>query len=120
MNRRRFPRVNFPCLVILKEKGNERAILTHTENVSVSGVCVILKEEIKLFEVVGVEIDLMDFQPHVNCQGKVVWTVKRPKDDKFKPSFYDTGIELMKLDPKAKQRLEKIVQQLAKTQPTDN
>ena len=120
LDRRRFPRARFPCLVIIKEGKYERAILTHTENMSVAGVCVVLKEEIKMFEEVQVEMDLMDFQPHVVCKGKVVWTVQRPSDHPKKPSFYDIGIELFELSDNTRQRVDKIVENLTKNQSTDS
>ena len=42
LNRRKFPRVMFPCLVKISRQGEPpEMILTHTENVSSGGVCVI-------------------------------------------------------------------------------
>ncbi len=59
----------------------------------------------------------MDFQEHLKCQGKVVWAIRRREQEKTKPLFYDVGIEFVDLAPKDLQRLENIVQHLAKTIP---
>jgi len=115
LNRRRFPRVRYPCLITLRKP--EDSLLTHTENVGVGGVCIIIKKNIKRFTVLDVEIDLMDFQKHIKCQGKVVWSIRRREDEGIKPLFYDIGIEFIDLDPKDLTRLEGIVQYLAKKKP---
>ena len=43
LNRRKFPRVIYPCLVVIQNgKVDDRdVILTHTENIGIGGVCVI-------------------------------------------------------------------------------
>ena len=48
-NRRKFPRVNYPCLVVLNVRieETESVILSHTENIGIGGVCVILKQNVK-------------------------------------------------------------------------
>ncbi len=118
LNRRRFPRANYPCLVVIsraKKDSNERdVILTHTENIGVGGVCVILKQNLERFDVVDLEIDLLDLEDHIKCKGKVVWNIQRKSSEKKKPLFYDIGIEFSDISPKDKKRLEDIVNRLAK------
>ena len=47
MERRKFPRVQYPCLITLrKETPPSISILTHTENISVGGVRVIIAKKI--------------------------------------------------------------------------
>jgi c-di-GMP-binding flagellar brake protein YcgR len=111
-NRRKFPRVNYPCLVVIEGSNSDQdppAILTHTENVGIGGVCVILKDNIKIGTPVEVEIDLMDLEQHIKCQGRVVWNVQRRHDDKKKPLFYDIGIEFVNIDKNEQQRIDEIV-----------
>jgi Tfp pilus assembly protein PilZ len=111
-NRRKFPRVNYPCLVVIAGPDSNQelpAILTHTENVGIGGVCVILKDNVKISTPVEVEIDLMDLDQHIKCHGKVVWNVQRRGDDKKKPFFYDIGIEFTDIDKKEQQRIDEIV-----------
>ncbi len=113
LNRRQFPRVNYPCLLVIKDQENqENTLLTHTENVGLGGVCVILKRNIKMFSAVGIELDLLDLGDHIKCQGKVVWSVRRKMDAEKKPLFYDIGVEFDDLSPKEKDRLAAIVVKL--------
>ena len=61
-NRRQFPRILYPCLVKIIGLGDtqQESILTHTENIGVGGICVIIKKEIPLFHPVHVEIDFLE------------------------------------------------------------
>lgn len=116
LNRRRFPRVKYPCLVVLRNETGSGGgvILTHTENVGVGGVCVILKQNIKMFSEVSVELDLLDLGDHIKAKAKVVWNVQRKNDEEHKPSFYDVGLEFIDLSNKDKSRLENIIQRIIK------
>lgn len=116
LNRRRFPRVVYPCLVVIEnnEAGGKDIILTHTENIGIGGVCLILKQNIKMFTVVDLELDLLDLGNHIKCQGKVVWNVLREPDAKNKPMFYDIGLEFVDVKDEEQHRLERIIQRLAK------
>lgn len=116
LNRRKFPRVIYPCLVVIQngQVDNRDVILTHTENIGIGGVCVILKTDLKMFSHVDLELDLLDLENHIRCQGKVVWNVQRKDDAKDKPLFYDIGIEFEDLDTKEQERLDRIVKRLVK------
>ncbi len=116
LNRRKFPRANFPCLIKIIRSGEaEDVILTHTENVSIGGTCVIIKKSCELFTSVAVEIDLMDAGEPVRCQGKVVWSVRRKALEDNKPSFYDLGLEFVDIQPDDCVRLGKIIEQLVRS-----
>ena len=116
LNRRKFPRVNYPCLIkICHARGEPEMILTHTENVGVGGVSVIVKKNFQLFAPVELEIDLMDTGNHIKCQGKVVWSIRRKLTETSKPSFYDLGIEFLEIPAGEHKRLEEIVQRLVAT-----
>ena len=115
LNRRKFPRVNYPCLVVIKKgKTKDDVILTHTENIGIGGVCVILKQNIDVFSEVEVELDLLDLGEHIKCPGKVVWNVQRRPDANKKPSFYDLGIEFRELAAADRKRLDEVVERLVK------
>jgi hypothetical protein len=117
VNRRKFPRANYPCLVIIRKNHDEpEAMLTHTENLGIGGVCVILKKNLGLFAPVELEIDLMDTLPHIKCDGKIVWAVQRKDTDERKPSFFDTGIEFVNIRKDDNQRIIAIVERLMKIQ----
>jgi Tfp pilus assembly protein PilZ len=88
--------------------------LTHTENIGIGGVCVILKRGLKIFSSVALEVDLLDTEEHIKCDGRVVWSVRRRSDEKKKPLFYDIGIEFNALPQENQNRLNTIVQRLVK------
>ena len=116
-NRRKFPRVIYPCLVVIKQaQGEKDVFLTHTENLGSGGICAILKNNLKLFSPVEIELDLLDLDEHVRCQGKVVWSVKRSSKEDVKALFYDTGIEFIGISEKDYQRIETIIAALLKVQ----
>ncbi|HLF18923.1 MAG TPA: PilZ domain-containing protein [Candidatus Omnitrophota bacterium] len=116
LNRRRFPRVKFPCLVVIhqKEGDSKETILCHTENVGVGGTCIIIKQHVKLFAPVDIELDLMDMKEHVKCKGKVVWNIRRRKETDNKPLFYDIGIEFVDIKPADHKRIEDVIIKLVK------
>jgi Tfp pilus assembly protein PilZ len=107
MNRRKFPRVFFPCLI--KVRDPKDLLLTHTENISVGGVRLILKKQLAMGTSINIEIDLMDTGEHLKCQGKVVWSEQRRKNELIKPLFYDIGIEFVNVSLLDHKRLIAIV-----------
>lgn len=113
LNRRKFPRVNYPCLIIIRQNDETKDVmLTHTENVGIGGVCVTLKKGFKIFSPVDVELDLLDMGDHIKCQGKVVWSVQRRGEEKKKPLFFDTGIEFVDLSQKDFNRIQAVIERL--------
>lgn len=115
LNRRKFPRVNYPCLIVIKcGQEDQDVILTHTENVGVGGVCLILKQNIPVFTPIEIEIDLLDLGNHIRCAGRVVWNVQRKAELSKKPLFYDIGVELQGLPEEDYIRLQTIVERLVK------
>lgn len=116
LNRRRFPRVIYPCLVVVQhtEGGGKDIILTHTENIGIGGVCLVLKQDLKMFSTVELELDLLDLENHIKCRGKVVWNVQRKGDATNKPMFYDVGIEFADVTQEERERLERIIRRLVK------
>jgi len=115
LNRRKFPRVHYPCQIIIREPdGRESVILTHTENVGVGGVGVIFKKNLKLGFQVDLELDLMDLDHNICCKGKVMWSVRRKADDTHKPMFYDVGLEFIDIPDRDCQRISKVVAKLCR------
>ncbi|MDP3142904.1 MAG: PilZ domain-containing protein [Candidatus Omnitrophota bacterium] len=115
MDRRKFPRANYPCLLIVRRDHiAPEALLTHTENIGVGGVGIIIKRELNLFAPVELELDLLDMQQHIKCEGKIVWVVRRKENAQVKPLFFDVGIEFSNLSEKDHKRIEFIVNRLIK------
>ncbi len=113
LDRRKFPRVMYPCLVkVISSAGTHDAILTHTENIGLGGLCITLKNEIKMFSAVDLEVDLLDLSEHIKPKGKVVWSVRRKSIEKVKPLFYDTGVEFTEISQRDQNRLRGNLQRL--------
>jgi Tfp pilus assembly protein PilZ len=101
-------------VTIRREQGEKETILTHTENLGIGGICVILKKSYKLFSPVLVEIDLLDMLEHMHCDGRIVWSVRRKAGDDKHPQFYDTGIEFTNLAERDLARIEEIVKKMVR------
>ncbi len=116
LNRRKFPRVKYPCLVTVwyESEGKQETFLTHTENVGIGGVCVICHKRLKMFSPVDMEIDLMDMDAHIRSKGKAMWVVQRKDPGQHKPMVFDVGVEFLDLKEEDKERIAKVVQQLGK------
>lgn len=114
LNKRRFPRANFPCLIRVRKKGSQRAFSTHTENIGVGGICVILEKDLGLFSPVELQIDLKDDCLKVECDGRIVWVVRRAEYEERRPNHYDTGIEFIDLKDTDKARIDAIVSRILK------
>ncbi len=118
LNRRRFPRVKYPCLVTFwcesedGSEGEKEIFLTHTENLGTGGSAIVCHKRFKLFSSLDLEIDLLDMQDHVRCKGKVVWIVQHKDPDVRRPLVYDIGIEFQEIREEDVQRISKIVQRL--------
>jgi c-di-GMP-binding flagellar brake protein YcgR len=105
--RRKFIRVRFPCKIIIYTP-QEHFISTHTENISVGGVRVIIEEELKKNIIVDLEIEIND--KLLLCKGEVVWEEK--KESRCCPGvfYYDMGIEFKEIKPKDKEIIRNIVE----------
>jgi len=116
LNRRRFPRVKYPCLVtIWMEDGSQKeTFLTHTQNLGIGGICLKHDQRLKMQAKVSVEIDLMDMDGHIQCDARVVWVVQCKDHDKRKPMTFDVGLEFDNIAEDDRLRVSQIVQRLGK------
>ena len=139
VDRRQFPRAEYPCLItIRKYVPPEVAILTHTENISIGGVRVIVDHRIDTATEVDLEIDLKDTMPNIASRGAirwvreiepkampaaqgrntkvfkgtVSWVEEIPPAKKGLPPRYDTGIQFIALKEDDKRRIEDLVQNI--------
>lgn len=111
INRRKFPRAIYPCVITVKRKDSPDILSTHTENIGIGGICVLLPKDLGIFSPVEVQLDLLDGTPIVECDGTVVWIVSSKKEDKNHPSF-DTGIEFTNLKRKDESKIASIVEKV--------
>ncbi|MBN2096901.1 MAG: PilZ domain-containing protein [Candidatus Omnitrophica bacterium] len=133
IERRRFPRVQYPCLITLRKNTSPAlSILTHTEDIGVGGVRVLIHTKIEVPTEVDLEIDLMDTLANIFSRGKISWVKEifsrqkgKDKTQTFKGQVswvkeippqqqgegprYDTGINFIAIKNEDKKRIEKIV-----------
>ena len=117
LNKRQFPRIKYPCLIVIRngdENDRNSTVLTHTDNVGVGGVCVVLKQTVKMFSIVEIELDLLDLGEHICCKGKVVWNVESEDSGKTCPILFDIGIEFVDIKEEDRIRLQAVIERLVK------
>ena len=116
INQRRFPRIQYKCLIRVSRGDREEIIDTFTENIGAGGICVVLDKDFGLFEPVTLEIFLEDGEDPVYCDGTIVWVVKRHPVNQTERVKYDTGIEFSEISDSSRERVAKIVEDLLKKQ----
>lgn len=98
-NKRKFPRLNLRCELILKNQSpSGQVIRTQTENVGAGGICVLLDQPLERFSVLSLRIELDPNLPWIDCLGKVVWSVPSHEAGSKRLTF-DTGVEFLSLQP---------------------
>ena len=114
INRRKFPRASYPCVLAVKRKDQQDTLSTQTENIGVGGICVILPKDLGIFAPVEIRLDLLDGQTPIESDGTVAWVVTS-KGDKKSESF-DTGLEFTNLKRKDAMRISAIVEKAVDAQ----
>jgi len=99
-------------VVKLSQTGESKEISAVTENIGLGGICVFLERGLNIFSPVELELSLGPESLPVKASGTIVWVVRR-REFRKKPSF-DTGIEFSRLSPEDKNRLEAILDKLAR------
>ncbi|MFA5143117.1 MAG: PilZ domain-containing protein [Candidatus Omnitrophota bacterium] len=115
INRRKFPRANYKCLISIKRRLTAKTISTHTENIGAGGICVLLKDDLGLFQGVDVELFLDESRPPIRCGGTIVWVVKKSGQKKSAP-LYDTGIEFIDIRPEDREKVTEVVEDILVSQ----
>ena len=104
VNRRRFPRAEYPCKIIITKGKSKENLATKTENIGVGGVCVVLDRDLPRFEEVGIILYLDDTEKPMRCRGRVVWAVRKSKVS------FDTGVEFADLPDKDRLKIERLIE----------
>ena len=113
INRRKFPRAAYKCLITIKKRLTSKTISTETENIGAGGICIIIKEDLGLFQGVDVELYLDDNRPPIKSGGTIVWVVKKSGSKKGF-YLYDTGIEFIDVRPEDRERISEVVEEILK------
>lgn len=116
INRRKFPRANYKCTIVIKKRLNARSISTRTENIGAGGICVIIKDDLGLFQGVDIELFLDDGKGPIKCGGTVVWVVKKTDVKQKAAHLFDTGLEFVDMRPEDRERTTDIVEKILRSQ----
>jgi Tfp pilus assembly protein PilZ len=114
INKRKFPRVSYKCLIRVVEEGVEDSIETFTENIGSGGICVVLEKKLGLFEKVAMTIFIEESAAPIECGGAVVWVVKRQGSKGKNP--YDTGIEFQEIRIEDRTRISTLVEDILESE----
>ena len=116
INQRRFPRVNYKCLIRISKEEQEKVIETYTENIGAGGICVAIEEEFKLFDTVSLDVYLGEDDKPVSCNATIVWVVTRRPASEHEKITYDTGIEFANISDEERERVSQLVDEIIKTE----
>jgi hypothetical protein len=116
IDKRRFPRVNYKCLIRLSREGQEEVIETHTENIGAGGICVAIEKGFELFDPVSLEVHLSEGEKPIACNGTIVWVVKNHPIAKREKVTYDTGIEFTDIPEEDRERVSRLVDEIIKAE----
>ena len=105
--KRRFPRANFLCKIILR--ANKKQYLCTTQNISSGGMRVLLEDELHVED--QAEITLFTSR-QIECTGRVVWVLKQQDSPLEEGAYFDIGIEFTRIGKKDKEFLEELVDKL--------
>jgi c-di-GMP-binding flagellar brake protein YcgR len=107
--RRRFPRVEYPCKVTigLEEKKDEFNL--HTENVSAGGMRVILPKQFQVNTPAAVQLTID--KRVIRTTGRVAWAIEAKLPGRKTPGI-DTGIEFTHLNPDDKEFLSNLIEDI--------
>jgi len=111
LDRRKFPRAEYPCRITVKQKDNAEVLAVTTQNVSCGGICVSMPKNFGLYSTVELELDLLDTQDPIHCDGTIVWCVAGGESTKSQSHVYDTGIEFMELSETDSARIKTVIDQ---------
>lgn len=114
INRRNFPRAEYPCKVVVLRNDSNETFNTSTRNIGRGGVGVKLSKHVPRLGFVELLLFLNDGGGPIECTGRIIWVVVvGEKAD----SFFDTGIEFIDIKAMDQLRIERIVQECLEKEP---
>jgi c-di-GMP-binding flagellar brake protein YcgR len=108
--RRRFPRVQYPCKITVSLEQEPEEFNLKTENISSGGARVFMPKLFKVNTPAGIEVTI-DTKV-IKTTGRIAWVldIKDPKDGS--KTLFDTGIEFTHLNPSDKDFLTKLIEDI--------
>jgi hypothetical protein len=113
IDKRKFPRVKYKCLISISDNGQSEVFDAYTENIGAGGICVVLGKEFDLFKTAELQIQLYEAAKPIECKGTIVWVIRRSIDDTG--AFeYDIGIEFTSISKSDKESIVNLVDEVLK------
>jgi len=110
--RRRFPRANFPCKIVISSPPQVGAppqeLVSHTDNIGEGGIRVILEKRLSYSDTVGLDLYLSKDKP-IKCKGRVIWSREKMNPLEGQPIMFDTGIEFTTISDSDREYIAKMV-----------
>lgn len=111
IDKRKFPRVNYKCLIKITDRGREELFEAFTENIGAGGLCVVLGKEFDLFKTADIELHIFDNESPLKCKGTIVWVIRRSLSESGAYE-YDIGIEFTEISESDKKRISVLVEDI--------
>lgn len=108
-NKRKFPRLNLRCELILRDRSAGEVIRSQTENVGAGGVAVMINRPLERFSLLSLRLELDPNLPWIETTGRVVWCVSS-RDLSAKKECFDTGIEFTEIEPVHQELIRRYVE----------
>jgi len=108
--RRRFPRVAYPCKINISTEEGEEEFRLHTENISSGGTRVILQDKLDINT--PIQVTLMIWDKQISTKGRVVWVIDISHPGSADPTLFDTGIEFTQMNQEQRELLSRLVQKV--------
>ena len=87
-NRRKYPRVNYPCqLTLWLADGSNETILANTSNIGIGGLCVHLNQDIVVGTKLDIQLNFANTTTPFKCSGTVV------RCNKERERYYNLGVQ---------------------------
>ncbi|MBN1689083.1 MAG: PilZ domain-containing protein [Candidatus Omnitrophica bacterium] len=110
-NKRKFPRVNIQCQVVIHPHTAPKPIEAVTENLGARGACVLLNEPLERFTPCRIRLELKKDKPAVECSARTVWIVKTQEGRSRTKYCYDTGIEFLEMSDSDSQNIREFIEE---------
>lgn len=111
IEKRQFPRAEVACKISVVFADRLLVFNTHTENIGVSGIKVILQEKLNVSTIVDIELFLLGKEIPIKCKGQVVWA-KEMVPLEINPRLFETGIEFVQISEPNQEALKKFIDEL--------
>jgi len=116
IDKRKFPRVRYKCLIKVSQEETGKALEAYTHNLGSGGICVILDQNLGLFQKVNIELFLEEGKNPISCEGVIVWIVRRHPTTSAEIESFDTGVEFTGLIQRDKDRISNLINNILGTE----